>query len=168
MHALKTTLVMMAGLAALFTLGAAQSVPFYTPTANGGSMLVDAQDGYGEPLNVIISGESSAAVLTDDGIVNYARAIGLYVLSFFFACLDVGQHLKRKLSCSSTECAGIHIGAAFTANLGDGNGPVAQTIELRQDYGDPIAGTCWESLVGGNHFRWVHVFGWWCDVILIC
>ena len=29
-------------------------------------------------LKVIISGESSPNVLTDDGIKNYARAIGLY------------------------------------------------------------------------------------------
>ena len=56
-------------------------------------------------------------------------------------------------SCSSEECLGIHLGNPFPANLGDGNGPVNQTIELRQDYGDAELGTCLESLIGGNHFR---------------
>ena len=28
-------------------------------------------------------------------------------------------------------------------------------MELRQDYGDANAGTCWESVIGGDHFRWV-------------
>ena len=54
---------------------------------------------------------------------------------------------------SSTECFGIHIGNPFPANLGDGHGPVNQTVELRQDYGSAGAGTCLESLIGGNHFR---------------
>ncbi|KAL0574630.1 hypothetical protein V5O48_007326 [Marasmius crinis-equi] len=105
-------------------------VDFYNPKSNGGSMLNDAGGGYGEPLNVIISGQSSPEVLTDDGIVNYARAIGF-----------------------STECIGIHLGDPQSANLGDGNGWVNQTVELRQDYGDPIFGTCLESAIGGNHFR---------------
>ena len=48
---------------------------------------------------------------------------------------------------------GLHIGNPFSANLGDGNGPVNQTIELRQDYGNAELGTCLESLIGGNHFR---------------
>jgi hypothetical protein len=41
----------------------------------------------------------------------------------------------------------------MSANLGDGNEWVNQTIELRQDYGNAGIGTCLESLVGGNHFR---------------
>ena len=40
-----------------------------------------------------------------------------------------------------------------TANLGDGNGSMNQTMELRNDYGNPDIGACWESLVGGNHLR---------------
>lgn len=54
---------------------------------------------------------------------------------------------------SSTECFGIHLGDPQSANLGDGHGAVNQTIELRQDFGDANAGTCLESLIGGNHFR---------------
>ena len=48
---------------------------------------------------------------------------------------------------------GIHLGNPFPANLGDGHGPVNQTVELRQDYGNSEVGTCLESLIGGNHFR---------------
>ena len=55
--------------------------------------------------------------------------------------------------CSSTECLGIHLGAPQSANLGDGNGWVNQTIELREDYGSASIGTCLESAIGGNHFR---------------
>jgi hypothetical protein len=40
-----------------------------------------------------------------------------------------------------------------TANLGDGNGWKNQTIEMRNDYGNPDVGACWESLAGGNHLR---------------
>lgn len=54
---------------------------------------------------------------------------------------------------SSTECLGIHLGAPQSANLGDGNGWVNQTIELREDYGSAALGTCLESAIGGNHFR---------------
>ncbi|KAF5355290.1 hypothetical protein D9758_006107 [Tetrapyrgos nigripes] len=107
-----------------------QAVDFFDPRQNGGSMLDDTGNGLGEPLNVIISGLSSSEVLSEEGIVNYAKAIGF-----------------------SEECLGIHLGDPQSANLGDGNGPVNQTIELRQDYGDPDLGTCLESLIGGNHFR---------------
>ncbi|KAJ3826314.1 hypothetical protein F5880DRAFT_1476451 [Lentinula raphanica] len=107
-----------------------QAVDFFDPTLNGGSMLDDAGNGLGEPLNVIISGLSSPDVLTESGFENYAKAIGF-----------------------STECLGIHLGDPQSANLGDGNGPVNQTVELRQDYGDPTVGTCLESLIGGNHLR---------------
>jgi len=94
--------------------------------ATGGSSPSDL----GEPLNVIISGLSSPAVLTDAGFLNFAKAIGF-----------------------STECLGIHLGGPQSANLGDGNGYVNQTVELREDYGDPVLGTCLESLIGGNHLR---------------
>jgi len=107
-----------------------RQVDFYDPALGGGSMLNKATASLGEPLNVIISGLSSPAVLTTDGIVNYARAIGF-----------------------SVECLGLHIGIPQTANLGDGNGDVPQNMLLRQAYGVPSIGTCWESLVGGNHFR---------------
>ncbi|KAI0633399.1 hypothetical protein C8Q77DRAFT_1217811 [Trametes polyzona] len=103
---------------------------FVNPADGGGSMLIDAGNGLGEPLNVIISGLSTPSILNEDGIINYARAIGF-----------------------STECFGVHLGNPFAANLGDGHGPVNQTTELRQDFGDSGVGTCLESLIGGNHFR---------------
>jgi hypothetical protein len=56
-------------------------------------------------------------------------------------------------SPSGIECLGAHLGDPQSANLGDGHGWVNQTLELRQDYGNPDVGTCWESLVGGNHLR---------------
>ncbi|TFY64682.1 hypothetical protein EVJ58_g2468 [Rhodofomes roseus] len=102
---------------------------YYNPADNGGSMLTNAGS-LGEPLNVIVSGQSSPDVLSYDGIVNYARAIGF-----------------------STECFGIHLGGPQSANLGDGNGWVNQTAELREDYGHANVGTCLESGIGGNHFR---------------
>jgi len=105
-------------------------VAFYDPNKQGGSMLDNAGSGGGEPLNVIISGLSSPEVLTDEGILHYAQAIGF-----------------------SFECLTLHLGAPQSANLGDGNGWVNQTMELRQDYGDYELGTCLESLIGGNHFR---------------
>ncbi|KAI0063767.1 hypothetical protein BV25DRAFT_1801513 [Artomyces pyxidatus] len=107
-----------------------RAVPFFSPLVGGGSELDNAGVGVGEPLNVIISGLSSPAVLTDDGVLNFARSIGF-----------------------SEECLDIHLGAPQSANLGDGNGFVNQTIELRQDFGDASLGTCLESLIGGNHFR---------------
>ena len=60
---------------------------------------------------------------------------------------------------SAKECFGAHLGAPQTANLGDGHGWLNQTIELRNDYGNPDIGTCWESLVGGNHLRYWHQTG---------
>ena len=59
--------------------------------------------------------------------------------------------LLTRVAGSSTECLGIHLGDPQTANLGDGNGNVNQTMELREDL--PIVGTCGESAVGGNHLR---------------
>ncbi|KAI8092603.1 uncharacterized protein BX664DRAFT_327682 [Halteromyces radiatus] len=114
----------------LYNFGLVTCVPFFNPTNGGGSMLTNTQNGLGEPLNVIISGESSPDILTDHGSLNYFQAIGF-----------------------STECLGIHLGMPHTANLGDGNGWINQTTELREDYDDPIEGTCLESAVGGSHFR---------------
>ncbi|KAF8808799.1 hypothetical protein BYT27DRAFT_7163618 [Phlegmacium glaucopus] len=125
LSALSTAVI---GLQLLSTVSAA--VDFFNPNLSGGSMLDDAGNGLGEPLNVIVSGLSSPAVLTDTGILNFARAIGF-----------------------SSECLGIHLGAPQSANLGDGNGFVNQTVELRQDFFDSVVGTCLESLIGGNHFR---------------
>ncbi|KAJ6498849.1 hypothetical protein C8R45DRAFT_820956 [Mycena sanguinolenta] len=106
---------------------AASAVDFINPSTNGGSWL-DKSAGLGEPLNVVISAQSSPEVLNLDGFLQYARAIGF-----------------------DKECLGLHIGNPQTANLGDGRGDVNETEVLRQSFGIP--GTCVESLTGGNHFR---------------
>jgi hypothetical protein len=59
--------------------------------------------------------------------------------------------LLTRVVHSATECLGLHLGAAQASNLGDGNGNVNQTLELRENY--PGGGTCIESLIGGNHLR---------------
>ncbi|KAJ7121269.1 hypothetical protein C8R43DRAFT_900223 [Mycena crocata] len=106
-----------------------RGVDFINPTLAGGSWL-DKSAGLGEPLNVVISAQSSPEVLTLDGFLQYAQAIGFDV-----------------------ECLGLHLGNPQTANLGDGRGDVNETEVLRQSFGIPGVGTCLESLSGGNHFR---------------
>jgi len=108
----------------------ASAVPFFSPLDGGGSELDIVSPGLGEPMNVIISGLSDPRVLTDDGFLNWAQSVEM-----------------------STECLDVHLGAPQMANLGDGNGAVNQTVELRQDYGNDEVGTCLESLIGGNHLR---------------
>jgi hypothetical protein len=108
-----------------------EGISYIDPRPGGGSLLDHDSGGLGEPLNVIISGLSDPWVLADGGFLHFANAIGF-----------------------GKECLGAHLGAPQTANLGDGNGWVNQTFELRNDYGNPDIGTCWESLVGGNHLRW--------------
>jgi len=106
------------------------AINFVDPRPGGGSLLDHDSGGLGEPLNVIISGLSDPWVLADGGFVHFANAVGF-----------------------GKECFGAHLGAPQTANLGDGNGWVNQTLELRNDFGNPDIGACWESLVGGNHLR---------------
>ncbi|KAF4577269.1 hypothetical protein EYR40_009363 [Pleurotus pulmonarius] len=114
---------------------------FHNPLDKGGSMLtqipVTFPEGLGEPLNIIISGNSDEQVLketeTDGGLLNF-------FLSFGF----------------SSECLGQHMGSNQAANLGDGHGYLNETAVIRWNYGDPALGACKESIEGGNHFRyWV-------------
>ncbi|THU83910.1 hypothetical protein K435DRAFT_971386 [Dendrothele bispora CBS 962.96] len=123
---------------------ASRNVPeqgFYDPRDHGGSWLtvVDGTfpPGQGEPINMIISGNSDEAVLQDreeDG------GLRNYWLSLEFA----------------GECLGQHSGSDQGANLGDGNGAKNETAVIRFDYGQPQLGTCQETINGGNHFRyWV-------------
>ncbi|KAI0770166.1 hypothetical protein C8Q74DRAFT_877111 [Fomes fomentarius] len=119
-----------------------RSVPpegFYNPNDSGGRELTVAPNtgGLGEPLNVIVSGNSDEAVLVDredqGGFRNYFLAVGF-----------------------GSECLGQHAGEPQTANLGDGNGQKNESAVLRWTYGDPELGTCQETIKGGNHFRyWV-------------
>ncbi|KAG8731095.1 hypothetical protein FRC12_019898 [Ceratobasidium sp. 428] len=102
---------------------------WHDPADGGGRMLDYTTIFWGEPLNVIISGNSHPDVLTHEGLHKYAKSIGF-----------------------SEECLGIHIGDIHSADLGDGEGRKDEQFLARQHY-FPIWGTCWESLAGGNHFR---------------
>ncbi|EKM52343.1 uncharacterized protein PHACADRAFT_260672 [Phanerochaete carnosa HHB-10118-sp] len=117
------------GVAAVAAQGGGNA-SFVDPTTQGGSFFLMATDGLGEPLNVVISGLSSPEVLTDTGFLNYARAVGF-----------------------TTECFSLTLGTLFTANLGDGNGPQNQTMELRESFGNAMFGACIEMFLGGNHLR---------------
>ncbi|KAF8549916.1 hypothetical protein OG21DRAFT_532885 [Imleria badia] len=112
------------------------NVGYFIPMNGGGSMLTQVQDTYppglGEPINVIISANSDAAVLqstvNNGGLINY-------------------YHF-------STECLGQHSGDNQAANLGDGDGYLNQTAVIRWDYGNVQLGTCEETIDGGNHIRY--------------
>ncbi|KZT25524.1 hypothetical protein NEOLEDRAFT_1178311 [Neolentinus lepideus HHB14362 ss-1] len=122
------------------TLQRRDSTGYVNPADGGGSMLTNAPDTYplglGEPLNAIIVGTSDSEVLSLTG----AGGLNNYFLSFGFG----------------GECFGVHVGDAQTANLGDGQGTINQTAEMRWDYYNPSLGTCTETEQGGNHFRyWV-------------
>ncbi|PWN31459.1 uncharacterized protein FA14DRAFT_111935, partial [Meira miltonrushii] len=112
-----------------------QSNNGYTdPRNNGGSMLtrIDPTSQLGEPLNVIISSNSDQDVLTSAGLSEYFE-------SLYF---------------SPGSCAGISLGGAQQANLGDGTGYINQTNVLRFNYYGGDSGTCLESVKGGNHLRY--------------
>lgn len=59
MHALETILALTSPPVPHLSLdtesSAVGSVPYHNPTLGGGSMLINAKDGYGEPLNVRLS-----------------------------------------------------------------------------------------------------------------
>jgi hypothetical protein len=102
------------------------------PLSHHGQQL--ASEGLFEPINLIVSGQSDAFILTEEGFLDYARSIGF-----------------------SFECLRQHRGGYQQANLGDGKGWENELFELREvlvgaDPGDWI-GTCVESFTGGNHFR---------------
>lgn len=76
--------------------------------------------GQSEPVNIIISGASSAAVLVDQqdngGLRNY------YLCVWRFAYLRAELNSIRRSLGFSSECLGQHMGNDQQANLGDGNG----------------------------------------------
>ncbi|PWN53619.1 hypothetical protein IE53DRAFT_137400 [Violaceomyces palustris] len=113
---------------------------YYNPlNASTGSMLSIVPEGetFGEPINAIISGKSSKSVLCPEGFLRWATSINFGV-----------------------SCLGNANGTPQFADLGDGYGNRTQgTYDgqngvLRWNYGDPILGTCKESFLGDNHFRW--------------
>ncbi|KAI0927338.1 hypothetical protein AcV5_007895 [Taiwanofungus camphoratus] len=123
----------------LWRRGNTPAAGFYNPSSNGGRWLTAVDDtfppGQGEPLNAVISAYSDSMVLvdqeTDGGLLNYFLSFGY-----------------------SGECLGQHMGDAQAANLGDGNGYINQTAEIRWDFSNPELGTCEETIQGGAHFRY--------------
>ncbi|KAF8510500.1 hypothetical protein BU17DRAFT_55307 [Hysterangium stoloniferum] len=100
------------------------------PRKGGGRMLDYAtRCNYGEPLNVIISGNSDPRILDLEGLILYSYSLGY-----------------------AEECLGLHVGRVHQANLGDGQGLIDEQYLARQTY-FPIFGTCWQSIIGGQHFR---------------
>lgn len=92
--------------------------------------MINKSNGGGEPLNVIISKNSSPEILTKGGLIDFLSTIGY-----------------------SQECLGLHKGDTQYANLGDGKGDQPEMMVIRQSIGIPFVGSCLESLTGGNHFR---------------
>ncbi|GJJ13464.1 hypothetical protein Clacol_007718 [Clathrus columnatus] len=64
-----------------------------------------------------------------------------------------GDGLGEPLNVGSPS-SGIHIGIHQPANLGDGNGPLNEIKVRRENFGIKIFGTLFETLAGGNHFRY--------------
>ncbi|KAK7022105.1 hypothetical protein R3P38DRAFT_2959395 [Favolaschia claudopus] len=107
-------------------------IPFgwIDPRVLGGRLLDFTTKTRGEPLNVIISGNSDPFVLTDEGFIAYVASIGY-----------------------ARECMGLHRGHIHLANLGDGDGRKPEALLFRQHFRMPGWGSCWESIAGGHHFR---------------
>ncbi|GAA5832760.1 hypothetical protein JCM11251_005752 [Rhodosporidiobolus azoricus] len=103
---------------------------WYDPRELGGSFLNRNLWGAGEPLNIIISAQSSPDVLRERGLMVYSRSLGLW-----------------------DECAKLHLGDPQEANLGDGKGWEAELFVMREAIRWPWIGSCLESIAGGNHFR---------------
>lgn len=91
--------------------------------------------GLGEPLNIILSGDSD-----DDVLVQSA---------------DNGGFLNYMLSANlGEECLTLKLGSSQRANLGDGKGEVDEDETLRWNFGNPYIGTCRETFEGGLHLRY--------------
>ncbi|GAA6056735.1 hypothetical protein JCM3770_005871 [Rhodotorula araucariae] len=102
---------------------------WFDPRDRGGSLLNRNLWGAGEPLNVIVSAQSSPDILREKGFIAYSRSLGLW-----------------------EECANLHIGDPQEADLGDGKGWEKELFVMRESRW-PFVGSCLESVTGGNHFR---------------
>ncbi|ETS61430.1 hypothetical protein PaG_04462 [Moesziomyces aphidis] len=112
---------------------------YFNPNnATNGSMLTIWLDGTpGEPINAIISANSSPAVLCPEGFLRYATSI-----NFGVSCLGNTNGTEQYANL------GDGFGLRSQGNYGGGNGV------LRWNYGDTTFGTCKESIEGDNHLRW--------------
>jgi hypothetical protein len=120
--------------------------------------------GLGEPLNVILSGNS------DPDVLNSGKYFLTYIASLGESG-DVTATISKFVAGFSGTCLGQIPANQQRANLGDGKGQYNETAVMRWNYGDvcnsPFQcrklklwqynfGTCKETVDGGNHFRyWV-------------
>jgi len=107
--------------------------------------------GLGEPLNIILSGDSDDDVLVQSadngGFLNYM----LYVLK---GHLGHTQKLIDRSANLGEECLTLKLGSSQRADLGDGQGEVDEDETLRWNFGNPYIGTCRETFEGGLHLRY--------------
>ncbi|PWZ01965.1 hypothetical protein BCV70DRAFT_198243 [Testicularia cyperi] len=114
--------------------------PLNGTNGSNGSMLTIWKDGSGtpgEPINAIISANSSEDVLCPEGFLRYATSI-----NFGVSCFGNTNGTEQWANL------GDGFGDRMQGNYGGGNGV------LRWNYGDLTFGTCRESIEGDNHFRW--------------
>jgi hypothetical protein len=134
--------------------------------------------GLGEPLNVIISGLSDPYVLTLRGLLHYSQSLGFSTSCFGIQLGNV--HVANLGDSISMDVSHLSHLSHSHAPMNDSpmNEPSKKDISMnyidipdapvggnkteqllaRQNFdwplhGWPDYGTCWESLVGGNHFR---------------
>ncbi|TNY22163.1 hypothetical protein DMC30DRAFT_445552 [Rhodotorula diobovata] len=118
---------------------------YYNPTSNGGRWLTYAANsgGTGEPINVVVSGDSDEVVHTADGFYDWSLSINFG--SYLLDSQGVGSY--------AGECLGQTDGERQAANLGDGLGIRNQTELYRENFQDVTYGVCKESAQGGYHYR---------------
>ncbi|SGY20439.1 BQ5605_C016g08049 [Microbotryum silenes-dioicae] len=110
-----------------------QGLGFYDVKDGGGRWLTYAahNGSLGEPINIVVSGNSDSYILTESGFQDW--------------CLSIQYAIQPD---------DITLGGKQRADLGDGNGPHNQTDLLRYDYFDSNFSTWTEIVEGGPHFRY--------------
>ncbi|ORY88680.1 hypothetical protein BCR35DRAFT_329920 [Leucosporidium creatinivorum] len=127
---MKIQLLLLAHLAT--AVSAAWEEDFASPNSWLTSVIDTYPPGLGEPLNVVLSAQSSAEVLTRDGFEEWLNSVGY-----------------------AEECLGFHAGNKQSADLNDGKGLKEQDGLYRWAYGLVFnGGSCYESLNGGSHVRY--------------
>lgn len=99
------------------------------------SQILPGLPDLGEPINAIVSGLSDESVLNVEGFLLWATSI-----NFGVSCLGQAN--------GSVQLANLGAGNQ-TQGTGSGDNGV-----LRWNYMMPYVGTCKETFIGGNHFRW--------------
>lgn len=120
----------------------ATAKPFNNPLNVGGNLYFRFEgqpQTKPEPINVIISAESS-----------FGRITGFNNSEIFLAQNGLSQYLSA-LNFSD-ECLGLHLSTPAYANISSTT-PQRLDFLYRENFGNLEQGTCLESLNGGYHFR---------------